>query len=125
MGLITYSLKGDHPMNLTIDALQAYLFRHYSGRASEQGMFMKLVEEIGEVAEVLNKRAGRKASDEANLQEQLGTELADMIHYIVAIAAINNINLSDIILKKDKTAAVKYHHDIDLEAFLSARENKL
>lgn len=112
-------------MNLTIDALQAYLFRHYSGRASEQGMFMKLVEEIGEVAEVLNKRAGRKASDEANLQEQLGTELADMIHYIVAIAAINNINLSDIILKKDKTAAVKYHHDIDLEAFLSARENKL
>ena len=41
-------------------------------------MFMKLVEEIGEVAEVLNKRAGRKASDENDLQEQLGIELADM-----------------------------------------------
>ena len=66
-------------MEITIDALQAYLSEHYSGRATEQGMFMKLVEEIGEVAEVLNKRAGRKASDESDLQEQLGTELADKI----------------------------------------------
>ena len=39
-------------------------------------MFMKLVEEIGEVAEVLNKRAGRKASCDEDLQEQLAVELA-------------------------------------------------
>lgn len=108
-------------MEITIDALQAYLSEHYSGRATEQGMFMKLVEEIGEVAEVLNKRAGRKASDELDLQEQLGTELADMIHYIVAIAAINHIPLSDIIVEKDKKAAVKYNHKVDLATFLSER----
>ena len=108
-------------MEITIDALQAYLSEHYSGRATEQGMFMKLVEEIGEVAEVLNKRAGRKASDEPDLQEQLGTELADMIHYIVAIAAINHIPLSDIIIEKDKKAAVKYNHKVDFATFLSER----
>ena len=68
-----------------------------------------MVEEIGEVAEVLNKRAGRKATDENDLQEQLGTELADMIHYIVAIAAINNIDLSRIIVEKDKRAAALLH----------------
>jgi len=84
-------------------------------------MFMKLVEEIGEVAEVLNKRAGRKSSDETDLEEQLGTELADMIHYIVAIAAINNIDLSRIILEKDKKAAIKYNHAVNLETFLSER----
>ena len=39
-------------MNITIDALQAYLSDRYSGWANEQGMFMKLVEEMGEVAEV-------------------------------------------------------------------------
>ncbi len=105
-------------MDISIDALQAYLQNHYGGRATEQGMFMKLVEEIGEVAEVLNKRAGRKASDENDLQEQLGTELADMIHYIVAIAAINDIDLSRIILEKDKRAAVKYKHKTNLETFL-------
>ena len=106
-------------MHITIEALEGYLARNYGGRANEQSMFMKLVEEIGEVAEVLNKRAGRKASEEDDLQEQLGTELADMIHYIVAIAAINNIDLSCIILEKDKKAAVKYHHRTNLEAFIA------
>ena len=109
-------------MDVTIEALQAYLQDHYGGRATEQGMFMKLVEEIGEVAEVLNKRAGRKATDENDLQEQLGTELADMIHYIVAIAAINDIDLTRIILEKDKKASVKYNHKTNLETFLENRK---
>lgn len=108
-------------MDITIEALQAYLSDHYSGWATEQSMFMKLVEEIGEVAEVLNKRAGRKYSEETDLQEQLGTELADMIHYIIAIAAINEIDLSRIILEKDKKAAVKYNHATNLESFLYNR----
>ena len=110
---------------LTIDALQAYLLEHYGQwprESTEQSMFMKLVEELGEVAEVLNKRAGRKASDEGDLQEQLGTELADMIHYIVAIAAINHIDLSRIMIEKDRKASVKYNHAINLETFLSNRD---
>ena len=109
-------------MNITIEALQAYLADRYSGWATEQSMFMKLVEEMGEVAEVLNKRAGRKASQENDLQEQLGIELVDMIHYIVAIAAINDIDLSTLIIQKDKTASVKYNHKINLETFLMNRE---
>ena len=109
-------------MKITIDTLQAYLFDRYSGWANEQSLFMKLVEEIGEVAEVLNKRAGRKFSDENDLQEQLGTELVDMIHYIVAIAAINNIDLTQIMIEKDKRASVKYNHTINLETFLFNQE---
>ncbi|MBE6943628.1 MAG: nucleotide pyrophosphohydrolase [Ruminococcaceae bacterium] len=105
-------------MKLSIEDLQAYLFDHYGGWATEQSMFMKLVEEIGEVAEVLNKRAGRKATDEEDLQEQLGAELADMIHYIVAIAAINDINLARIIVEKDRKASVKYKHKTNFETFL-------
>ena len=108
-------------MELTFGALQAYLQEHYEGRATEQSMFMKLVEEIGEVAEVLNKRAGRKATEGEDLQDQLAVELADMIHYIVAIAALNHINLAETILRKDKTASVKYNHKIDLEGFLKSR----
>lgn len=110
-------------MEVTIHDLEAYLQAHYNGRATEQGMFMKLVEEVGEVAEVLNKRAGRKASQESDLQSQLAIELADVIHYTVAIAAINGIDLNEVILSKDKQAAVKYNHAIDLESFLL--QNKL
>lgn len=109
-------------MNITIEALQAYLSDRYGGWANEQGLFMKLVEEIGEVAEVLNKRAGRKSSDNSDLQEELGTELADMLHYIVAIAAINEIDLNDIVLRKDRAASIKYHHKINLESFLLNRQ---
>ena len=109
-------------MEVTIENLQAYLLENYGGWANEQSLFMKLVEEMGETAEVLNKRAGRKRNDGADLQQELGNELADMIHYIVAIAAINQIDLAETILSKDKKAAVKYHHDRDLETFLAAME---
>ena len=105
-------------MKISIDELQDYLSDRYCGWATEQGMFMKLVEEIGEVAEVLNKKAGRKANDEENISEQLGIELADMIHYILAIAALNDLDMERIILEKDKKASVKYNHDINLEQFL-------
>ena len=109
-------------MDITIEALQAYLSERYSGWANEQSLFMKLVEEIGEVAEVLNKRAGRKASDENDLQEQLGIELADMLHYIAAIAAISQIDLTKIILEKDRKASIKYNHKVNLETFLATKE---
>ena len=111
-------------MKITIEALEAYLQEHYGLGTRDHGLFMKLVEEIGEVAEVLNKRSGAKASDEEDLNEQLGNELADVIHYAVAIAAVNGIDISEVILAKDKRAAVKYHHARDLEAFLLDREER-
>ncbi len=108
-------------MHITIEALEAYLAHRYKGWGTDQSMFMKLVEEMGEVAEVLNKKVGRKANDETDLIEHLGVELADMIHYIVAIAALNDIDLERIMLEKDKKASIKYHHDINLEQFLQNR----
>ena len=87
-------------MEISIHNLQNYLARRYGGWGIDQSMFMKLVEEMGEVAEVLNKRAGRKASQEDDLQEQLGVELADMLHYLVAIAAINAIDRASIMVEK-------------------------
>ena len=108
-------------MEITISALEEYLYDRYGGWAKEQGMFMKLVEEMGEVAEVLNMRSGAKKEDGSDLQKELGTELADVIHYAVAIAAINNIPLTEIMLEKDKKASAKYHHDTNLETFLKER----
>ena len=110
-------------MDITIKALQAYLADRYASWGNEQGMFMKLVEEMGEVAEVLNQRTGRKAADNQDLQEALGRELADMIHYIVAIAAINDIDLQRMMLEKDRCASLKYHHALNLEMFLSEGKN--
>lgn len=43
-------------MKVTIEELEAYLLDHYSNGGVDQSLFMKLVEEVGEVAEVLNKK---------------------------------------------------------------------
>ncbi|MBO7251507.1 MAG: nucleotide pyrophosphohydrolase [Oscillospiraceae bacterium] len=108
-------------MHITVEQLQAYLHQHYSPWANEQGLFMKLVEEMGEVAEILNKRSGRKASEEDDLSQALTEELADMLHYIVAIAAVNGLNLEDMILEKDQKASVKYHREVNLQQFLEQK----
>ena len=109
-------------VKVTVEALEAYLKNRYGGWANEQGLFMKLVEEMGEAAEVLNMRSGCKSKNDEDLQTQLGYELADIIHYVVAIAAINDIDLNSVIISKDKTASVKYHHDTNLETFIRERE---
>ena len=110
-------------MEITIDVLEKYLLERYGGWANEQGLFLKLVEEMGEVAEIINMRVGnKKANDGVDLQKELGIELADMIHYIVAIAAINDIDLTTLMIEKDKKASIKYGHTINLETFLSSRK---
>ena len=48
----------------------------------------------------------------------MGNELADVIHYAIAIAALNGLDMNKIILEKDKVASVKYHHKINLEQFI-------
>ena len=106
-------------MEITVSQLEAYLHERYRGWTTEQGLFMKLVEEMGEIAEVLNKRSGAKAAGEEDLQVALGNELADLIHYAVAIAAISNIDLTNTMLNKDRAASVKYHHDTNLETFIA------
>ncbi|MBE6651848.1 MAG: nucleotide pyrophosphohydrolase [Ruminococcaceae bacterium] len=111
-------------MDITIDVLEKYLLDRYGGWANEQGLFLKLVEEMGEVAEVINMRSGSKQAMDVDLQTELGTELADMIHYIVAIAAINDIDLTSTMLEKDKKASIKYHHSINLETFISTMNDE-
>ena len=108
-------------MKVSIADYEDYLYDHYKGHGIDTSLFMKLVEEVGEVAEVLNKRDGRKASGRDDLQSELANELVDVIHYAVAIAALNQINLNDVILEKDKKASVKYHHERNLERFLLER----
>ena len=103
--------------DLTFRQLQAYLLEHYQQSRTEEGLFIKLVEEVGEVAEVLNGRSGRKEGVQDS-NEELAKELADVIHYTIAIAAVNDIDLEKVILDKDLSAAIKYNHKTNLVEFL-------
>ena len=118
MKVINLNLTEEEPVKITIEELEAYLSKLYNGRVTDQSLFMKLVEEIGEVAEILNKLAGRKKADSNELDVELGKELADVIHYVVAIAAVNDLDLNGIILDKDKKASLKYNRDTNMEQFV-------
>ena len=113
--------RGGFIMKLSITDYEDYLYDHYKSNGIDTSLFMKLVEEVGEVAEVLNKRDGRKVSDSEDLNSKLANELVDVIHYAFAIASLNQIDLNDALLEKDKKAALKYHHERNLEQFLSER----
>ena len=93
-------------MNVTIAELESYLLDHYENGGIEESLFMKLVE------------------DSEDLQSQLGNELADVIHYAVAIAALNGLDMNQFIIEKDKTASVKYHHRTNLEEFVIHSRSK-
>ena len=108
-------------MKISIADYEDYLFDHYKKRGIDTGLFMKLVEEVGEVAEVLNKRDGRKSYADEDLKSELANELVDVIHYAFAIASLNQINLNDVILEKDKKTSIKYHHERNLEQFIYER----
>lgn len=41
-------------------------------------------------------------------------ELTDIIHYTVVIAVVNEIDLTSVILYKDKAAPVKYNQKLNL-----------
>ena len=108
-------------MKICIADYEDYLFNHYKNHGIDTSLFMKLVEEVGEVAEVLNKRDGRKSYADEDLKSELANELVDVIHYAFAIASLNQINLNDVILEKHKNASLKYHHERNLEQFMSER----
>lgn len=105
--------------NLTVTQLEDYLKIRYKKRGTNDGLFIKLVEEMGEVAEVLNQLSNRKSNSKiGDLQTELAFELVDVIHYVFAIAGINDIDLNKAIIDKDKKASIKYNHTPNLEEFI-------
>ncbi|WBP83984.1 MazG nucleotide pyrophosphohydrolase domain-containing protein [Mycoplasmopsis edwardii] len=103
--------------DITIKQMQEYLNQRYStpDRRNNLRLAMKLVEEVGEVAEAVNIAQGwKKPKDGISFEE----ELADVIHYTIALASINNIDLTEVIFRKDKEASKRYNHPINLEEFI-------
>ena len=96
---------------------QNYLKQKYEDASHTQALFMKLVEEIGEVAEAINKKTGRKYDDG---ESSLADELVDVVHYAIAIAAVNDIDFEKSLLEKDKQASQKYKQTPNLQSFIKS-----
>lgn len=73
---------------MTIDDLQALIEKMYSGKDRARGTpatFLWLCEEIGELAGALREGS----------HEQKGAEFADVVAWLVTLANINEVNLTE------------------------------
>lgn len=93
--------------DLTIKRLQECIKNIDHKNNSNEKYMLKLMEEVGELAEVIrkNKRMEKGTSIKGTIEE----ELQDVLYYVVCLANINNIDLQECIELKEKLNCEKYN----------------
>lgn len=93
--------------DLTIRKLQECVRNIDHKNNSNDKYMLKLMEEVGELAEVIrkNKRIEKGESIKGTIEE----ELQDVLYYIVCLANINDIDLQNCIYLKEKLNCEKYN----------------
>ena len=92
--------------DLTIRKLQEGIKNIDHKNNSNDKYMLKLMEEVGELAEVIrkNKRMEKGESIKGTIEE----ELQDVLYYIVCLANINDIDLQECVYLKEKLNCEKY-----------------
>ena len=68
---------------------------------------LKLMEEVGELAEVIRKNKRMKETE--SIKGTIEEELSDVLYYIVCLANINDIDLQECLYLKEKLNCEKYN----------------
>ena len=68
---------------------------------------LKLMEEVGELAEVIRKN--KRMKDTESIKGTIEEELSDVLYYIVCLANINDIDLQECLYLKEKLNCEKYN----------------
>jgi NTP pyrophosphatase (non-canonical NTP hydrolase) len=86
---------------ITLDKLQKYVAKHNS-RKSKKANFMKFIEEVGELSEMINKEKRLDPTDSRTkaIKHTLEEEIADVIYYLVAIANAHDVDLEEAFMRK-------------------------
>ncbi len=91
---------------MTLGELQAYIKAKDFKPELKQGYFLKLVEEVGELAEMIRKE--RRLADTGEIKGTIDEELYDVIYYAVALANVYGVDLEEAFRLKEAVNAQKY-----------------
>lgn len=97
-------------MNTTINYLQKYIKAKDFNPEQKEQYFLKLSEEVGELARAMRKN--QRMTDN-QVKETIEEELWDVIYYALAIANTYDVNLEEVIPLKEKLNNEKYHTGIN------------
>ena len=103
-------------MSLTMRKMQKYLKEEYKKTKPEdmkntQRYFLKLIEEVGELAEVIRKEQRMEGNNIKGTIE----ELSDVLYYVLMIANTYDIDLEDCFRMKEELNRVRYGHTLRID----------
>ena len=103
-------------MSLTIRKMQKYLKEKYKRTKPEdikntQRYFLKLIEEVGELAEVIRKEQRMEGNNIKGTIE----ELSNVLYYVLMIANTYDIDLEDCFRMKEELNCVIYGHTLRID----------
>jgi NTP pyrophosphatase (non-canonical NTP hydrolase) len=97
-------------MSISIQYLQKYIkLKDFNPEIKEQ-YFLKLSEEVGELARAMRKN---QRMVDAQVKETIEEELWDVIYYALAIANTYDIDLEQVIPLKERLNSEKYKTEIE------------
>ena len=101
-------------MSLTVGKMQKYLEEKYKRTKPEelkntQRYFLKLIEEVGELAEVIRKN---QRMEDGNIKGTIEEELSDVLYYVLMIANTYDINLEKCFRIKEELNNIRYGHKL-------------
>jgi NTP pyrophosphatase (non-canonical NTP hydrolase) len=92
--------------NLALKKLQEYIkLKDYQPDLKHQ-YFLKLIEEVGELSEVVRK--DRRLSQSETIKGTIEEELYDVLYYVLALANVYQIDLEECFKLKEAINAKKY-----------------
>ncbi len=97
----------------TIGYLQSYIRAKDHHPELTKDYFLKLSEEVGELAQALRKN--RVRADSAPLKGTIDEELWDVMYYAIALANCYDIDLEAVIKEKEAINNAKYNTGIMFE----------
>lgn len=92
--------------DLTIRKLQECIKNIDHKNNSNDKYMLKLMEEVGELAEVIRK--DKRMEKGQTIKGTIEEELQDVLYYIVCLANINDIDLQECVYLKEKLNCEKY-----------------
>ncbi|MDR4889851.1 MazG nucleotide pyrophosphohydrolase domain-containing protein [Fredinandcohnia sp. QZ13] len=92
--------------NMTIKEMQNYIKERDYKPELKNAYFQKLIEEVGELAEVLRKDI--RMEQQGTIKGTIEEELYDVLYYVIGLANIYNIDLEECFRLKEEFNKEKY-----------------
>ena len=104
-------------MDLTIRKMQKYLKEKYRltkplEKNNTQRYFLKLIEEVGELSEVIRKN---KRMEDNFIKGTIEEELSDVLYYVLVIANTYDIDLEECFRMKEDLNIERYGHKLKID----------